>query len=107
MRLVETESAYTGQGGGCSGGPATSAKPLVLAGQLLFAKFSYHEPRRPESASLGNWVAGWNDPALPSAVRLETEPMKAMASNLPALTVNVAIHITKLSAQEYIDVAEK
>jgi type II secretory pathway component PulJ len=106
MRLVESESAYTGQGG-CAGGPATSAKPLVLAGQLLSVRFLYHEPQRPNSTALGNWVPGWSEPVLPSAVRLETEPVKALASNLPALTVSVAIHITRLPTLQYIDVEER
>jgi hypothetical protein len=104
MRLVETESPYSG---GCQGGGAPSAKPLILADNLASARFMYHEPQRPNSAGLGTWVPAWNDPVLPSAVRLETEPLKAMASNLPSLTVNVAIHITKQPTLQYIDIEEQ
>jgi len=102
LQLIENEYPYTGPNA-CGGGAADPASALVLAGHLVAARFSYHEPQRPNSPALGNWMAVWNEPVLPSAVRIDTEPLKAIASNLPALTVNAAIHITKLPVLQYID----
>jgi prepilin-type N-terminal cleavage/methylation domain-containing protein len=101
LRLVEHESPYEGGEGGCSGSATTV--PLVLAGQLLAAEFSYRAPPRANSTAQGGWLGSWNQQGLPAAVRLQTAPVKAISSNLPSLTVNVAIHITRQPGVQYID----
>jgi len=104
VRLAEAEYPYAGSRV-CGGGGGDSAAPplkLVLAGRLFSCTFSYHQTPPPNSTAPGNWVQTWNAPLLPSAVRIVTQPLDGLRSNLPALAVNAPIHITKLQMQ-YVD----
>jgi hypothetical protein len=50
----------------------------------------------------GNWVAVWDRPTLPAAVRIEMASMDA-ATRLPMLAVNVPLRITRDLGVPYVD----
>ncbi len=109
VRLLVNESLYTGP---ASTGPfcfetRVAAIPpgpqsFVLADRLAYCRILYRE-RNPDSPVDGKWVPVWDRPNLPSAVRIEMEPLRPDPSQLPLLHVTVPIRINRDVSGHYDD----
>jgi hypothetical protein len=51
----------------------------------------------------GDWLPVWQKPDLPRAVRVEMMPESPNPSQLPMLTLNVPVHVTRLVTGVYAD----
>ena len=68
-----------------------SAQPFVAATRLAYCRFFYHQVN-PDTQFRGlDWVNNWNDPDLPSAVRIELLPAAPDATRLPVLSVTASL----------------
>jgi prepilin-type N-terminal cleavage/methylation domain-containing protein len=110
VRLIMTESLYTGVAtcGGAGVMPALSLsgqpplEPVEMAGKLATCRFLYQEPL-PDSPLGGAWVPVWNRPLVPRAVRIEMAPLDPNMAGLPALSLDVPLHITRQIGFVYVD----
>ncbi|HEY7333653.1 MAG TPA: prepilin-type N-terminal cleavage/methylation domain-containing protein [Bryobacteraceae bacterium] len=99
VRLMMNERLYSGP---CSPGPVEiDAQSIEAAGKLAYCRIGYREFTR-EDMMAGNWVAVWDRPTLPAAVRIEMASMDA-ATRLPMLAVNVPLRITRDLGVPYVD----
>jgi len=116
VRLVATEHAYTGPestapfcGGAAAAAPpapspfefgakaATAAAPgvYVLAENLAYCRFSYHEPYDQNTFQETPWLALWTKTVLPAGVRIEMQPAVPVPGGLSVLGVTVPIQVTR------------
>jgi prepilin-type N-terminal cleavage/methylation domain-containing protein len=109
VRLMMNERIYSGPSGvapQCANGvfPPVPITPqsVEMAGKLAFCRFGYRMTV-PDSPVGGDWVAIWQRPDLPRAVRVEMMPLDASPSHLPILTLNVPVHVTRLVVGVYAD----
>lgn len=107
VRLMMNEALYTGPSSFLSvcstSGPFLPAdKAVKIAGKLAYCRFGYRVPV-PDSPLGGDWVAAWQAPDLPRAVRIELQPLGNNAGTLPMLNVNVPIHVTRQTLYTYTD----
>lgn len=105
VRLVAFEAPYFGPAAlrpfcGGSAGRATSA--FVLAERLAFGRFAYQE-RNLQTGLGANWLAGWERPYLPAAVRLEMAAADPLAARIPQGPVTVPLHTTEAPGEDYAD----
>lgn len=112
VRLLMNERLYTGPasiGPLCANGVflpvQITPQTVEIAGQLAYGRIAYHDVV-PEAPFTGGWLPAWNRPDLPSAVRIEMEPLKPDPAGLPMLTVNVPVRITRQVFASYADAAQ-
>jgi general secretion pathway protein J len=110
LRLIVNEDLYTGPASIsplCLDGSflPIQVRPdsFILADRLASCHISYLE-RLPDGSPVGgNWVAIWNRPDLPQAVRVIMEPLAPDPSRLPLVNVTVPIHVTREVMSPYAD----
>jgi len=113
VRLVVNERLYTGPlstGSLCAGltpDPATgamipqfvpiqiSASSLVLADKLAYCRLSYRLVPRQELHLPPVWLPHWQNPLLPSAIRVEMAPLRANAARVQPMSLSLPIHVTR------------
>lgn len=98
VQLVATEYAYTGPSSTtpfCSGGPAPGGTVYVLAENLAYCRFSYHEPYNPNTFAETPWLPLWDRPALPAGVHIEMRPIVPQSGGLSVLNVTVPIKVDR------------
>jgi prepilin-type N-terminal cleavage/methylation domain-containing protein len=116
VRLVVNEHLYTGPRGAgmfCTGvapdpsspTPVTRFIPVqigggsfVLADKLAYCRFSYRELIPPAEPK---WVLRWVRPALPTAIRVEMEPLIPDASRLQPVTLTLPVRVNRLPLERY------
>ena len=99
-RLMMNERLYNGP---CvKDPPLLGGESIEAAGRLAYCRIGYRE-FFPDNMMAGNWVARWDRPTLPGAVRIEMAPMDASTTRLPTLTLNVPIRITRDLGAPYVD----
>jgi len=106
VRLVATEHPYTGPSSTtpfCSSGPAPGGTAYVLAENLAYCRFSYHEPYNPSTFVETPWLALWDRPALPAGVHIEMRPTVPVAGGLSVLSVTVPIMVDRDPRSVYDD----
>jgi prepilin-type N-terminal cleavage/methylation domain-containing protein len=101
QQLEEVEAPFT-EGGCAAGASGPGSQTLVLARRLAGCTFSYYAPPRGDGSPGAGWSSAWNEPVVPAGVRIRTQPLDGIASNLPALEVNAQIHLTRLQIP-YVD----
>jgi prepilin-type N-terminal cleavage/methylation domain-containing protein len=104
-RLVMTEDVYFGPASTarlCPGNTMAGPNSIVVAENLAYCRFVFHEAP-PEKLDGGNWVAVWDRPNLPSAVRVEMAPREYNASRLSMATLHIPIHVNRDVAGTYVD----
>ena len=109
VRLMMNERVYSGPASVaplCVSNtfPPVQVTPLSveMAGKLAYCRFLYRVPV-PDSPLGADWIAVWQRPDLPRAVRVEMMPLEPNPSRLPMLTLNVPVHVTRLVAGVYAD----
>jgi len=98
VRLVATEHAYTGPQSTtpfCSGAPAPGGTVYVLAENLAYCRFSYHEPYNQSTFLETPWLPLWDRPALPAGVHIEMRPAVPASGGLSVLNVTVPIMVDR------------
>jgi prepilin-type N-terminal cleavage/methylation domain-containing protein len=106
VRLVATEHAYTGPQSTtafCSSAPAPGGTAYVLAENLAYCHFSYHEPYNQNTFVETPWLPLWDKPALPAGVHIEMRPLAPAAGGLSVLNVTVPIMVTRDPLSVYDD----
>jgi hypothetical protein len=122
VRLVATERPYTGPQSttlycGPAGAPSAfefGARPatvaaqqsvasFVLAENLAYCHFSYHEPYDQNSFLETPWLPLWARPVLPAGVRIEMRPVTPEAGGLSVLNVTVPIRVNRNPVLVYDD----
>jgi prepilin-type N-terminal cleavage/methylation domain-containing protein len=96
VRLVATEHAYTGPesiNGFCQGAPGGTA--YVLAENLAYCHFSYHEPYKATTFLETPWLPLWDKPLLPAGVRIEMRPAVPVTGGLSVMNVTVPIMVDR------------
>ena len=78
------------------------SQAVEIAGSLAFCRFSYREPVL-DSPIAGNWFELWMKPDLPRVVRLDMASLHPNPVELPAVSLNVPIHITRQIGVPYAD----
>ena len=100
FRLIIHERPYSGPattGEFCSENISVqgSAQPFVAAVGLAYCRFSYHQVN-PDTEFRGlGWVNNWNEPDLPSAIRLDMLPAAPDATRLPVLSVTASLPVNR------------
>jgi prepilin-type N-terminal cleavage/methylation domain-containing protein len=98
VRLVATEHAYTGPESTtpfCSSAPAPGGAVYVLAENLAYCHFSYHEPYNQNTFAETPWLPLWDRPALPAGVHIEMRPAVPQSGGLSVLNVTVPIRVDR------------
>src|SRR5689334_5240816 len=72
-----------------------SPQPLVAANRLAYCKISYFQLNPDTQFRGGGWVDSWNDPNMPSAVRIEMAPASPDPSRLPVVAVTAPLFTTR------------
>ena len=96
VRLVATEHPYTGPesiNGFCQGAPGGTA--YVLAENLAYCHFSYHEPYKAITFIETPWLPLWDKPLLPAGVRIEMRPAVPQSGGLSVMNVTVPIMVDR------------
>jgi len=75
---------------------------MEAAGKLKYCRIGYREFFA-DNMMAGNWVARWDRPTLPGAVRIEMAPIDVSVTRLPMLTLNVPVRITRDLGTVYVD----
>jgi hypothetical protein len=112
-RLMMTERFYDGvlPMAPCGGGlgaysgqlaPGQQPEPVEMAGRLAYVRFGFQDVL-PDSPLGGVWLAAWDKPMLPVAVRIEMAPLNPAANDLPMLTLSVPLRITREIGTQYVD----
>lgn len=101
VRLMMNERIYSGPSSILPLCPNQAFLPAALtpqsfemAGKLAYCRFSYRAPMQ-ESPVGAEWFPAWQNPNLPRAVRIEMMPLNPNPAQLPMLTVNVPVHVTR------------
>lgn len=99
VKLLVHERLYTpgNMAAFCSGGIALqgSPRPFVAATRLAYCRISYHQMNPDTRFQGGGWVQTWNDPILPSAVRIEMAPAAPDPTRLPVVDVSATLHTNR------------
>ena len=100
MKLIVYERLYTGPGStaafcGESVALQGSPQPFVAATRLAYCRISYHQMNPDTQFRGGGWVDAWNDPDLPSAVRIEMAPAAPDPIRLPVVAITAPLHINR------------
>jgi prepilin-type N-terminal cleavage/methylation domain-containing protein len=106
VRLVASEFPYSGPQSTapyCLGTPPPGARVMVLADHLAYCRISYHEPYNTNTFEETPWLAVWDRPVLPGAVRIEMHPAAPVAGSLAPLDVTVPIRVTRDPLIPYVD----
>jgi prepilin-type N-terminal cleavage/methylation domain-containing protein len=107
VSLLATEHPYTGPESTtpfCGSGPAPGGTAYVLAENLAYCRFSYHEPYDQNTYMETPWLALWAmRPLLPAAVRIEMRPAVAETGGLSVLNVTVPIMVDRDPRSVYDD----
>ena len=100
VRLMMNERLYSGR---CSPDPPLiDGESMEAAGKLKYCRIGYREFFA-DNMMAGNWVARWDRPTLPGAVRIEMAPIDVSVTRLPMLTLNVPVRITRDLGTVYVD----
>jgi len=94
VRLVATEHPYTGPASTtpfCGTAPAPGGTVYVLAENLAYCRFSYHEPYNQNTFLETPWLPLWDRPVLPGGVHIEMRPAVPASGGLSILNVTVPI----------------
>ncbi len=106
VRLVATEHAYTGPASTtafCGSAPALGGTAYVLAENLAYCHFSYHEPYNQNTFVETPWLPLWDRPALPAGVHIEMRPTTRESGGLSVLNVTVPIMVDRDPRSVYDD----
>ena len=92
LKLVVYERLYAGPAstaGFCSESVALqgSPQPFVAASRLAYCRFSYFQMNPDTQFRGGGWVGAWNDPNMPSAVRIDMAPAVPDPVRLPIVAI--------------------
>ncbi len=96
VRLVATEHPYTGPesiNAFCQGAPGGTA--YVLAENLAYCHFSFHEPYKANTFLETPWLPLWDKPLLPAGVRIEMRPSVPQTGGLSVMSVTVPIMVDR------------
>jgi prepilin-type N-terminal cleavage/methylation domain-containing protein len=114
VRLIANEQIYPGPAGAGSlclglvnglprlGEVSPNPQSFVLADKLAYCRILYRQTLpQPE---LEKWTPDWTVPdRLPSAIRIEMEPLNPEPARLQMMPITVPIHITKWVLGDYVD----
>jgi prepilin-type N-terminal cleavage/methylation domain-containing protein len=106
VRLIVVEHPYTGPQSllpYCAGVPPPGARAVVLADHLAYCRISYHEPYNISTFEETPWLAIWDRPALPAAVRIEMHPAAPVAGAIAPLDITAPIRVTRDPLTPYVD----
>jgi len=101
VRLVVNERTYTGPlsvAGLCMGernfrAIETGPMSFVLADKIAYCRFSFKEHMPPYGD--GQWLARWNKPFFPLAIRVEMAPLDPSLGRLQLLTLTMPVRINR------------
>ncbi len=97
VRLVATEHPYTGPesiDAFCQNAPSPGTT-YVLAENLVYCHFSYHEPYSQGTFVETPWLALWDRPLLPAGVRIEMRPAVPQSGGLSVMNVTVPFMVDR------------
>jgi prepilin-type N-terminal cleavage/methylation domain-containing protein len=98
VRLLATEYPYTGPesiNAFCQTTPAPGGTTYVLADNLAYCHFSYHEPYKQNTYLETPWLPLWDKPLLPAGVRIEMRPAVPPTGGLSVMNVTVPIMVDR------------
>ena len=76
---------------------------FVLADRLQYCRFSYHAVYDENVFAESPWLPVWNQPALPSGIRVDMAPLTPGTATLPLAGVIIPIHVNRDFATPYAD----
>ena len=77
---------------------------FVLADGLLYCRFSYHPVYNEAAFTETPWLPVWNQPALPSGVRIDMRPLAPDPVALPFAGVTIPIRVNRdVMKSDYVD----
>ena len=100
LKLVVYEHLYAGPGstgGFCSESVAVQGapQPFVAASHLAYCRFFYFQVNPDTQFRGGGWVDAWNDPNMPSAVRIDMAPATPDPVRLPIVAITAPQFTTR------------
>ena len=100
VQLIVNERLYGGPGSTasfCGEGVALqgSPRPLVAASRLAYCRISYFQMNPDTQFRGGGWVDAWNDPNMPSAVRIEMASASPDPIRLPVVSITAPLYVTR------------
>lgn len=106
VKLVALEHPYTGPASTmpfCGTEPAPGGTAYVLADNLAYCRFSYHEPYNQNTFVETPWLPLWDRPALPAGVHIEMRPAAPEIGGLSVLNVTAPIMVDRDPRSVYDD----
>ena len=106
LRLVATEYPYTGPQSTtpfCQNAAASGGTTYVLAENLAYCRFSYHEPYNQNTFVETPWLPLWDRPTLPAGVHIEMRPAVPVSGGLSVLNVTVPMMVDRDPRSVYDD----
>jgi prepilin-type N-terminal cleavage/methylation domain-containing protein len=100
VKLIVYERLYAGPAstaGFCGEGVVLqgSPRPFVAASRLAYCRFSYFQMNPDTLFRGGGWVDAWNDPNMPSAVRIDMTPAVSDPIRLPVVAITAPQFTTR------------
>jgi general secretion pathway protein J len=100
VQLIVNERLYGGPGSTgsfCGEGVALqgSPQPFVAASRLAYCRISYFQMNPDTQFRGGGWVDAWNDPNMPSAVRIEMASASPDPIRLPVVSITAPLYVTR------------
>jgi prepilin-type N-terminal cleavage/methylation domain-containing protein len=97
VRLLATEHPYTGPesiNAFCQSAPSPGTT-YMLAENLAYCHFSYHEPYKQNTYLETPWLPLWDKPLLPAGIRIEMRPAVPQTGGLSVMNVTVPIMVDR------------
>ena len=108
VQLIVNERLYGGPGSTasfCGEGVALqgSPRPLVAASRLAYCRISYFQMNPDTQFRGGGWVDAWNDPNMPSAVRIDMASAVPDPIRLPVVSITAPLFATRFFDELHYD----
>jgi len=108
VQLIVNERLYAGPAstaGFCSENVVLqgSPQPFVAATRLAYCRISYFQMNPDTQFRGGGWVDAWNDPNMPSVVRIDMAPAAPDLVRLPVVAITAPLYVNRVFDEVHYD----